>query len=58
MNKQQSEIVLIKLLEFTAKEQLPLILPYTTGFPGELSEAQKHLREVFRKKVSMEHNTF
>jgi hypothetical protein len=50
MNKQQSEIVLIKLLEFTAKEQLPLILPYTTGFPGELSEAQK----AFERSISEE----
>jgi radical SAM superfamily enzyme YgiQ (UPF0313 family) len=68
INKPLSELALIKFLDSAAKEQLPLVLNYITGFPGEGPEAQQafeRLREeVFRKNVSMgliakiEHNTF
>jgi hypothetical protein len=68
INKPQSELALSKLLDSAAKEQLPLVLNYITGFPGEGPEAQQafeRLREeVLHKNVCMgliakiEHNTF
>jgi hypothetical protein len=39
----QSEIVLIKLLESTAREQLPLVLPYITGLLGGGQRHNKRL---------------
>ena len=68
ISKSQSEDTLYRMLDAAAAVQLPLVLNYITGFPGEGKEAVEAYarlrKEVERRKAqagliaSIEHNTF
>ena len=68
IGKVQSEDTLHRLLDAAAAVQLPLVLNYITGFPGEGEKAaaaySRLSEEVARRKIqaglvaSIEHNTF